>query len=67
MEHNHEQKHDERDELTEADRSNAVRSADDTGMISGQAMITLVEIDHPEAFEEHDHDHGHDHGHDHEH
>jgi hypothetical protein len=54
-EHTHEHTH-AHDELTENDRSNAVRSADDTGMISGEAMITLVEIEHPEAFEErHEH------------
>jgi hypothetical protein len=29
-------------------------------MISGEAMITMVEIEHPEAFEEHHK--GHDHG-----
>jgi len=50
--HDHEHAHDVRDERTNEDRSNAVRSADDTGMISGEAMITLVEIEHPEAFEE---------------
>ena len=43
------------------DRANAIRSADDTGMISGEVLITQVEIDHPEGFEEHHHDHDHDH------
>jgi hypothetical protein len=35
------------------ERASAVRSADDTGMISGEVSITQAEIEHPEAFEEH--------------
>jgi hypothetical protein len=62
MEHKHEHEHDrdhhEHAHHSDEDRSNAVRSADDTGMISGEAMITQVEIEHPEAFEER---HGHKH------
>jgi hypothetical protein len=56
----HERVHPHEHEHDAGDRSNAVRSADDTGMISGEVLITEVELEHPEAFEEH-HKGGHEH------
>lgn len=50
--HDHEHPHHDHGHDHE-DRANAVRSADDTGMVSGEVMITEVELEHPEAFEEH--------------